>query len=213
MRETELALPAPPRIAESGLGLVKPARLLRLTRQAGGALWSQKGKAFLMMLGTAVGIMLLTAVVGLSAGVEKRINEIMTAFGPRSVMIWAGGGQMHGPGDRSASSSTMKLDDVAAIEEEISDRFGPPPKSVLNLCRYGRIKLLARRLKVTSVDRTGDRVVFKFLPSTDAQLGRMTALLNRYAGTLTPQGVMSLRVGARSDAELLDETIAVLKAL
>ena len=122
MRETELALPAPPRIAESGLGLVKPARLFRLTRQAGGALWSQKGKAFLMMLGTAVGIMLLTAVVGLSAGVEKRINEIMTAFGPRSVMIWAGGGQMHGPGDRSASSSTMKLDDVAAIRNRVSDR-------------------------------------------------------------------------------------------
>ena len=63
------------------------------------------------------------------------------------------------------------------------------------------------------MDRTGDRVVFKFLPSTGAQLGRMTSLLNRYAGSLTPQGVMSLRIGSRSDADLLDETIAVLKAL
>jgi len=110
-------------------------------------------------------------------------------------------------------SSAESLDEVAAIEEEISDRFGPAPKSVLNLCRYGRIKLLAQRLKVTAVDRTGDRVVFKFLPSTEAQLGRMTSLLKKYAGSLTPQGVMSLRLGPRPDADLLDETIVVLKAL
>ena len=106
-----------------------------------------------------------------------------------------------------------RLSSAESLEEEIGDRFGPAPRSVLNLCRYGRIKLLARRFGVTAVDRTGDRVVFKFLPSSGAQLGRMTALLKTHAGTLTPQGIMSLRIGARSDAELLDETIEVLKAL
>ena len=110
-------------------------------------------------------------------------------------------------------SSAESLDEIGTIEEEISDRFGPPPKSVLNLCRYGRIKLLAQRLRITSVDRSGDRVVFKFLPSTGAQLGRMTSLLNSYSGSLSPQGVMSLRLGPRPDADLLDETIAVLKTL
>jgi len=110
-------------------------------------------------------------------------------------------------------SSAESLEEIGTIEEEISDRFGPPPKSVLNLCRYGRIKLLAQRLRITSVDRSGDRVVFKFLPSTGAQLGRMTSLLNTYAGSLSPQGVMSLKLGPRPDSDLLDETIAVLKAL
>jgi putative ABC transport system permease protein len=104
------------------LGLPKPSRLLRLSRHAGGALWSQKGKAFLMLLGTAVGIMLLTAVVGLSAGVQKRIDQIMSFFGPRSVMVFAGGGMMRGPGDRSSSSSTLKLEDAQAIRARLSDR-------------------------------------------------------------------------------------------
>jgi len=110
-------------------------------------------------------------------------------------------------------SSAESLDEIAAIEEEITDRFGPPPKGVLNLCRYGRIKFLAQRLKITAVDRSGDRVVFKFLPSTGAELRRMTGLLNAYAGSLSPQGVMSLKLGPRTDADLLDETIAALKAL
>jgi|WetSurMetagenome_2_1015567.scaffolds.fasta_scaffold21155_2 putative ABC transport system permease protein len=122
MRERELALPALPQVAAPRVGLVKPSRVFRLARQAASALWSQKGKAFLMMLGTAVGIMLLTAVVGLSAGVEKRINEIMNTFGPTSMMLRAGGGQMMGMGGRASSGSTLKLDDVAAIRTRLADK-------------------------------------------------------------------------------------------
>ena len=121
MRQREIALPAPSRTWPAPWRLVRPLRLLRLSRQAAGALWGQKGKAFLMMLGTAVGIMLLTAVVGLSQGVEKRIAQITATFGPRSIMIFAGGGQMRGPGDRSASSSTLKLEDAEALRKRLAD--------------------------------------------------------------------------------------------
>lgn len=122
MTDAGLALKAPSRTWSAPRRVVSPSRLLRLCRQAAGALWSQKGKAFLMLLGTAVGIMLLTAVVGLSAGVEDRINQIMTAFGPRSIMVTAGGGQIMGGGGRSASSSTLKLEDAAFIANRLSDR-------------------------------------------------------------------------------------------
>jgi len=122
MTDTELVLHTPHRASRAPWRLFRPTRLLRLSRQAAGALWSQKGKAFLMLLGTAVGIMLLTAVVGLSAGVEDRINQIMTAFGPRAIMIFAGGGQIMGGGGRSASSSTLKLEDSQAVADQLSDR-------------------------------------------------------------------------------------------
>jgi len=122
MRTRQVALPMPTQARRAVWTLVRPSRMLRLARQAAGALWSQKGKAFLMMLGTAVGIMLLTAVVGLSAGVEKRINEIMNTFGPRSMMVRAGGGQMMGMGGRAASGSTLKLDDVAAVRAQLADK-------------------------------------------------------------------------------------------
>jgi putative ABC transport system permease protein len=123
MTDTELTLQAPPRSWSAPWRVIRPSRILRQARQAAGALWSQKGKAFLMLLGTAVGIMLLTAVVGLSQGVERRIAEITRTFGPRSIMVFAGGGQLRGgPGDRSASSSTLKLEDAQAIRERLSDR-------------------------------------------------------------------------------------------
>jgi transcription-repair coupling factor (superfamily II helicase) len=110
-------------------------------------------------------------------------------------------------------SSAESLDEIGTIEEEIGDRFGPPPRTVRNLCEYGRIKFLALRLKIQSVDRSGDRIVFRFMPTTEAQLGRMTGLLNSYSGSLTPQGVMSLKFAVKTDSDVLRETIGVLKAL
>ena len=110
-------------------------------------------------------------------------------------------------------SSAASLEDVQAVEDEARDRFGPPPASLLHLCQVGRIKFLAQKLKIQAVDRVDDRLVLKFLPSTSVQLQRMTALLNRYAGSLTPQGVMTLSFKARNDDAFLAETIAALKEL
>lgn len=122
MRQRELALHVPYQPKSSTWRLLRPMRALRLSRQAAGALWSQKSKAFLMLLGTAVGIMLLTAVVGLSQGVEQRIQEITNTFGPRSIFVFAGGGQLMGAGGRGASSSTLKLEDAEAIRKRLADR-------------------------------------------------------------------------------------------
>ncbi len=52
--------------------------------------------------------------------------------------------------------------------DEVRDRYGAPPVSVLNLAEYASIRLLADRLRVESVDREGQLVVLKFRP--DAQL-------------------------------------------
>ena len=63
------------------------------------------------------------------------------------------------------------------------------------------------------MDRVDGRLVLKFLPATSAELQRMTSLLNTHAGSLTPQGVMSLSLKAKRDEDFLRETIAVLMAL
>jgi len=110
-------------------------------------------------------------------------------------------------------SSAASLDEIDVLQDEITDRFGPAPRSVLNLCQIGRVKFLAQKLKVRAVDRVDGRVVFKFLPSTTVQLGRMTSVLNRYAGSMTPQGVMSLALREKKEEDVLRETLAVLKEL
>jgi hypothetical protein len=52
--------------------------------------------------------------------------------------------------------------------DEVRDRYGAPPASMLNLAEYASIRLLADRLRLESIDREGQLVVLKF--RTDAQL-------------------------------------------
>ncbi len=99
------------------------------------------------------------------------------------------------------------------IRDEIRDRFGPVPATIENLLRYGAIKHLARRLRIRSIDRSDGRVVFRFLPGTSVDWGRVPPLLKRYSGSLSPQAVMSLALGGDGESGLLDETVRVLKEL
>src|ERR1041385_2659045 len=54
--------------------------------------------------------------------------------------------------------------EIERVLEEAVDRYGPLPDSVLNLADYGRIRVLADKLGVESVDREGRVVVIKFRP-------------------------------------------------
>ena len=54
------------------------------------------------------------------------------------------------------------------LMDEVRDRYGAPPDSVLNLAEYASIRLMADRIGLESVDREGQLVVLKFRP--DAKL-------------------------------------------
>ena len=41
------------------------------------------------------------------------------------------------------------------LMDEVRDRYGPPPESVLNLAEYASIRLLADRIGLESLDREG----------------------------------------------------------
>ncbi len=65
-------------------------------------------------------------------------------------------------------ASARSIDEVTGLIEELGDRYGQPPPSVLNLAAFARIRLLADRLGVETLDREGSVVVLKFRP--DARL-------------------------------------------
>jgi len=110
-------------------------------------------------------------------------------------------------------SSLRSLEEGEHIKEEIQDRYGMPPPSVGNLLGYGTIKFLAQRLRIKSIDRIGSKLVFEFFPSSSADLTRLTGLIGEYSGSITPQGVMSLFLSGQGEAQILDETIIILKEL
>jgi transcription-repair coupling factor (superfamily II helicase) len=64
----------------------------------------------------------------------------------------------------AAVRSAVELDKVM---DEVRDRYGAPPESVLNLAEYASIRLLADRLRLESIDREGQLVVLKFRPDAN----------------------------------------------
>lgn len=110
-------------------------------------------------------------------------------------------------------SSVESLDEIEKIKKEVEDRFGPPPPSVRNVLRYGIIKFLAQKLKIKAIDRVGNRIIFKFFPATSADVEKMSSLMKKYSGSITPQGIMSLLLSASDEDEVIDETICILMEL
>jgi len=110
-------------------------------------------------------------------------------------------------------SSIESQDEVEKIGEEVKDRFGPLPRSVENLLRYGAIKHLAQKIGIKAIDKIGHRLVLKFFPFSLADLSGLTHLLKRSSGALTPQGVLTLPLPSEADAAVLGETLSVLKEL
>ncbi len=88
---------------------------------------------------------------------------------------------------------------VDSIMAEVRDRYGEAPPSMLNLLEYGRIRTLADRLRVESLDRQGGHVVLTFRPNTRVDLARLLTLVSeRDDLSLSPPSILKLRLAAAS---------------
>jgi transcription-repair coupling factor (superfamily II helicase) len=92
---------------------------------------------------------------------------------------------------RIAASRTAA--ELERIVEEIRDRYGPLPPSVLNLADYSRIRLMADRLGIESLDREGQTVVLKFRQDARLDAAFLVRLVqSRGDLTLVPPTVLKL---------------------
>ena len=81
----------------------------------------------------------------------------------------------------------------AAVQAELTDRFGPLPASVHNLLEYAVLKSACERLQISSVERRGPEITFKFHPTTPVRPESMVRLVRRLAGArLEPSGVLAV---------------------
>jgi transcription-repair coupling factor (superfamily II helicase) len=86
----------------------------------------------------------------------------------------------------AAARSDSELDQILA---ELRDRYGPLPEAVEHLEQYGRIRILADRLGVETIDREGQAVLIKLRPDAKGQRLNLERLIQV--------------IGARGDARLL----------
>ncbi len=97
-------------------------------------------------------------------------------------------------------ASSRSYDELERILEEIRDRYGPLPDSVLNLAEYGRIRIMADRLGLESVDRQGPLVVLKFrsnghgAPKAPDPVRLIRFLKERPDVTLAPPALLKLQL-------------------
>jgi transcription-repair coupling factor (superfamily II helicase) len=83
--------------------------------------------------------------------------------------------------------------EIDQVLEESIDRYGPLPDSVLNLADYGRIRVMADRLGIDTIDREGRIVVLKFGPQAKVDPVRLVALVRqRRELTLVPPAALRL---------------------
>jgi putative ABC transport system permease protein len=97
------------------------SRSQRIARDVVTSLLANKQRAFLMMLGVAAGVAVLTAVIAIGQGTRERIMELVQVHNLDMIMVRAGGEvQIFAPqADRGLASLTEP--DARAIEAEISD--------------------------------------------------------------------------------------------
>jgi transcription-repair coupling factor (superfamily II helicase) len=98
-------------------------------------------------------------------------------------------------------AAARRDDEVDRVLEEAVDRYGPLPDSVLNLADYGRIRIMADRLGIDTIDREARIVVLKFRPQAKVDPVRLVALVRQRADlTLVPPAALKLNLDTGRDA-------------
>ncbi|WP_019006066.1 transcription-repair coupling factor [Cohnella laeviribosi] len=107
-------------------------------------------------------------------------------------------------------AAAASLDDVGELFDELTDRFGEPPKSVLNLLAVARLKVYGRHYGIESIVRKGDEVVLKFAERHRRTIDetKLKQMEKRMQGklqivSLQPQPVLKLFVRKLDDDALL----------
>ena len=92
-------------------------------------------------------------------------------------------------------------DEIGRLVDEVRDRYGPPPTTVLNLADFARIRVLADALGVETIDRADSTIVIKFRQKTKLDLANVMKLVQE-RGDLQLMPPNSLRFDLKHQASL-----------
>ena len=113
---------------------------------------------------------------------------------------------------RAAGVETAaQLDDVRA---ELVDRYGEPPEPVRHLLEYAALKLLARRVGVTTIDRRRDVVTIKFTGNAEVDPEKLARFVAQNRGAqFSPDGMLKFNLAYTGAEEVLFRLRTLLEDL
>jgi len=92
-----------------------------------------------------------------------------------------------------------------ALVAELADRYGPPPDALLHLVGFSRLKTLAARAGVESMERRSGGVNIKFHPGAQVDPHKLMYLVSATEGTqFTPAGILRLPLPPMESGPLLE---------
>jgi transcription-repair coupling factor (superfamily II helicase) len=101
------------------------------------------------------------------------------------------------PGERLRLEAYTRIatidsaDDITAVNEELTDRYGPPPEPVLGLLAVARLRAQARRACLTDITQQGTHIRFSPVELPDSRQVRVQRL---YPKTVLKPGVRTMLV-------------------
>src|ERR1700676_3316855 len=88
-------------------------------------------------------------------------------------------------------STIANEDEKQDVRRELADRFGPLPTTVENLLEYAVLKSMSERLRISAVERQGNRVAIRFHPETPLDPAHLVQVIRSRQGIkLDPSGVL-----------------------
>jgi transcription-repair coupling factor (superfamily II helicase) len=98
-------------------------------------------------------------------------------------------------------SSADSEETLVQIHSELEDRYGRIPSSVENLFDYGRLRKLAERMRIVSIDKAADAVAVKLAEDARVLPEKLMEVLGEYENSsFSPSGI--LRISLNSDDPL-----------
>jgi transcription-repair coupling factor (superfamily II helicase) len=111
--------------------------------------------------------------------------------------------------------SSLKLDsEIEDLRGELEDRYGALPNEVESLMDYVRLRLLAERVLVKSIDRERDGIAIKFHEKTPVQPQKLVELVSGSPGVvLSPNGVLKIQSAGLMPNEIFPSLRSLLLEL
>jgi transcription-repair coupling factor (superfamily II helicase) len=112
---------------------------------------------------------------------------------------------------RRMSSLKEELD-LAAMAEEMTDRFGSPPKEVENLLKVMSVRLLLKRMRILRLDVSPEGFTITFSPDTPVRPEKLVTLVKRDPRKyrFLSERKLKIRLTLRPPLEALDDAKRVL---
>jgi transcription-repair coupling factor (superfamily II helicase) len=111
--------------------------------------------------------------------------------------------------------SSIKADsEIEDLRSELEDRFGPVPSEVESLIDYVRLRLVAERALVQTIERERDAIAIKFHEKTPIAPQRLVEIVSAYPEiSVTPSGTLKIQTGGLAAREIFSSVRTLLLEL